>query len=470
MIIGDYFFQIPKELPKLEMLSFYYLIFIFGIFLLSRVFKARLRPFVLLAANLAFLYSFSLYHLLLLCELALAGYLCSLLLIYKKKKPFLFLSVIVILAVLCFFKFQGYFHISITIPLGLSYVTFKLISYYADVYSGKTQGTRNPVYFLDYVLFFPVITAGPINRFDPFYKTLKKPQSFDYRSAKNGGFQLMLGIFEKKVFCDYLSDVSSRALASGLGGMNTLLAVVLYSFIIYLDFDSISNMAIGSAKLLGFELPKNFNSPYLSASIREFWTKWNISLSTWFRDYVYIPLGGNRKGKFRQYLFIIIVFVLSGIWHGSTINFVLWGFLHGLLRIIEDLVFRPFSGIGGTGKKIIRPFGIALNFFLVTFLWLFFRYQTIGEVLTILKSILTFKPLSLAEIGMTINERYWLVVILFCVFVTDYLRSRFDMTETYAKLPFPLRWLGYALLIVVFLIFGVYGGSHAASDFIYQFF
>ena len=470
MIIGDYYYEFPQTLPRLEMLSPYFVVFVLLCFFLSRAFQSRLRPFVLLVANLIFLYSFSLYHLCLLCELALVGYLFSLLLLYKKNRITLGVAVLACLAVLFFFKYQGYWKISLTIPLGLSYVTFKLISYYADIYTGKTKGTRNPVYFFDYVLFFSLITAGPINRFEPFYQTIANKQELEYRDAKNGGFQLMLGIFEKKVFCDYLSDVMSRALNSGLGGLNTLLAVILYSFVIYLDFDACSNIAIGTARLMGFSIPKNFNSPYLSATIKEFWNRWHISLSTWFRDYVYIPLGGNRKGKALQYAFIMIVFVLSGIWHGSTLNFVIWGLLHGLLRVIEDIVLLPFKNSNKTVKLIARPFGILINFALVTFFWLFFRYQTLDQVTAVLQDIAKLTPLSLTEIGLTFNEQVWLGVVLFCVLITDILRKHFDMLETYAKGIFPLRWIGYAVLIVVFLIFGVYGGSFAASDFIYKYF
>ncbi len=470
MIIGDFFFEIPQSFPVLEVLSPYYITFVFACFLLSRFFKARFRPVVLLLANLLFLYSFSLYHLVCMCELALIGYLLSLLMLQKSNRITLAFSVFCCILVLCLYKYQGYLNYSLTIPFGLSYVTFKLISYYADLYSGKTTGTRNLVYFLDYSLFFPVLTAGPINRFQSFFDVISGNQEIDYRNSKNGGFQLMLGIFEKRVFCDYLADISNRAISSGIGGLNTLLGVVLYSFVIYLDFDACSNIAIGTARLLGFSLPKNFNSPYLSATIKEFWTRWHISLSSWFRDYVYIPLGGNRKGKAKKYIFILLVFALSGIWHGQTLNFLIWGVLHGILRIFEDVILAPFKKTNSLLKTIAKPFGIILNFSFVTFLWLFFRYTSFEQIANILSSIAVPHHLSLSEVGLTMNEQYWLCVVLLSVFVTDVLRNRFDMLECYAKLWMPIRWAGYLLLIVVFLVFGVYGGSFSASDFIYQYF
>ncbi len=470
MIIGDFFFEIPRSLPVLEVLSPYYIVFVLVCFLLSRVFKAKIRPVALLLANIFFLYSFSLYHLACMCELALIGYLLSLLMLFRNNRKTLAISVFCCIVVLCLFKYQGLWDYSATVPLGLSYVSFKLISYYADLNNGKTAGTKNLIYFLDYALFFPVMTAGPINRFQPFFDVISNTQEIDYGNVKNGGFQLMLGIFEKRVFCDYLAYISNRAISSGLGGLNVLLGVMLYSFVIYLDFDACSNIAIGTARMLGFSIPKNFNSPYLSATLKEFWTRWHISLSSWFKDYVYIPLGGNRKGKIRQYILILLVFVLSGVWHGSTFNFLIWGILHGVFRIVEDIVLTPFKNMGKVPRTFVRPFGIVLNYLLISFLWLLFRYSSFDQVIGIVSSMFVSRPLSLLEMGLTVNEQYWLCIVLIAVIIMDILRNRFDVLECYAKLWLPLRWGGYLLLIVVFLVFGVYGGNFSASDFIYQYF
>ena len=282
----------------------------------------------------------------------------------------------------------------------------------------------------------------------------------------------MLGIYEKMVFCDFIATVVERALSTELSGLNTLLGVVLYSFQIYLDFDSYSNIAIGTARLLGFDLRKNFHSPYFAKSLRDFWSRWHISLSSWFRDYIYIPLGGNRKGLFRRYLNLMIVFVISGLWHGSTLNFLLWGILNGVIQIIEDIIALPFKKIKeNTFTKIItRVLGIPVNFIIVTFLWLIFRYQSMDEVISVIQQIRTLAPLDFELIGLTHNEVLWTVCIISVTVILDIMRNYLDMLKFFNKLIFPVRWAVYILLVFTFMIFAIYGGSFAASDFIYQWF
>ena len=470
-IIGDYYFRYPEALPQLTPLSIWFIAFVFIVFCLVRPFKGKLRPFVLLAADLFFLFSFSLYHMLFLLGLsAVAWILC--LLIYKyRNRILLYVSVLIPVGILCFYKYPMLNGGSLIMPLGLSFVSFKIISSLIDTYKGKAD-TRNPLTYLNYALFFPAVTAGPIHRYAPFREVLENDQSFDYRDAKNGGFQMMLGIFEKMVFCDFIASVVTRALGEGMTGWNSVLAIVLYSSQIYLDFDAYSNISIGCARLLGFKFEKNFNSPYLSSSIKEFWRRWHISLGAFFRDYVYIPLGGSRKGRLRQYLAILTVFLLSGIWHGSTWNFVLWGFGHAVLQIIEEpFISRLKKRRLNKGlSAVLKVFGIAFNFILVTILWQLFRYSDLNALSTVLNNVLTGAPLDMEAIGLTHNEVIWLICVLTVTVIFDILRDRWDMLEKYASMFLPLRWIGYIVLMFIFLIFGVYGGSFAASDFIYQWF
>ena len=472
ILIGTWYQKLPVSFGALTPLSLQYILFVFIVFVLSRIFKSRLRPYVLLLADIIFLYSFSLYHLVACFIITMIGYFFSLILMKKKNRFILLLFSFVFVLILGVYKYAGLFNQSLLVPLGLSFYSFKIISYLSDICSGKTEGTKNPIYYADYVLFFAAITAGPIHRFEEFYQTLSKPQEFDYKDAKAGGFQLMLGIYEKMVFCDFIATVVERALSAELSGLNTLLGVVLYSFQIYLDFDSYSNIAIGTARLLGFDLRKNFHSPYFAKSLRDFWSRWHISLSSWFRDYIYIPLGGNRKGLFRRYLNLMIVFVISGLWHGSTLNFLLWGILNGVIQIIEDIIALPFKKIKeNTFTKIItRVLGIPVNFIIVTFLWLIFRYQSMDEVISVIQQIRTLAPLDFELIGLTHNEVLWTVCIISVTVILDIMRNYLDMLKFFNKLIFPVRWAVYILLVFTFMIFAIYGGSFAASDFIYQWF
>ena len=219
--------------------------------------------------------------------------------------------------------------------------------------------------------------------------------------------------------------------------------------------------------MLGFKLAKNFNVPYLSTSIKDFWNRWHISLSTWLRDYIYFPLGGGKKGDLRKYLNILIVFLVSSLWHGITINFLIWGMGHGIIRIIEDMIAKPFKN-----KKsnffISLPL-ILINFVIVTILWIFFKYS-FSDALNVISRIFISSPLDFETIGLTYNEVIWLLVVLACVIVLDILRYFFNISEFLGKRVFILRYALYVVMILVFLVFGMYGGSFDANDFIYRWF
>ncbi|MBR2686162.1 MAG: MBOAT family protein [Erysipelotrichaceae bacterium] len=467
MIIGDWYLTLPSKLESLAPLSISYAAFLLAAFFLCRIFSARLRPLILIIANCFFLYSFSFEHLKYALILSGIGYLCSVLIKRYQRKEILYLSILLYIGILSYLKLPELFQHDHLLPLGISFYTFKILSYLIDLFRNTTEGTYNPLYYFSYVLFFPCITAGPIHRFDGFYQVIRSTQTFDYKDAKNGGFRVILGIYEKIVFCDYIASISEKAMSADLSGWNTLLGILLYSFAIYLDFDSYSNIALGSARLLGFRLEENFQTPYLAKSLKDFWRRWHISLSSFFRDYLYIPLGGNRKGKLIQYRNLLIIFAVSGIWHGFAWHYLLWGLLHGLLLIIEDVLF------GKLLKKnsiLLTLIGIPVTFTVVSFLWLPFRMENMAEVLAVLKRLSIAQSFSYEAIGMTLNEAYWLLAVTVIVILCDLLRYRRNLIDDYSRLYFPLRWIGYAVLVITFLIFGMYGGSFEASDFIYQFF
>lgn len=477
MYIGDFYYEIPTSLMELNATSVYFVAFCFIAFLLSRPFKSILRPYILLIANFIFIYSFGLNNLIWLLVFSIVGYILGFINDKYKNKWLVLMSSLVFMIGLFGFKILNLSNNSIIIPLGLSFYTFKIISYLVDIYEEKIKYEKNIIYYLDYVMFFPCITAGPINRADKFINELRSKHEFEYSDIGSGFFQLAIGLFEKIVFCDYIGSIVSMCLANTtegveLTGMNILLGVVLYSFQIYLDFDSYSNIAIGVARMLGFRLDANFKTPYLATSIKDFWNRWHISLSTWLRDYIYFPLGGSKKGNIRKYINILLVFLVSSLWHGITINFLIWGMGHGIIRVIEDLISKPFRNI--KINPILKFLGslplIAINFAIVTCLWVFFRYQDLSEALNIFTLIFKGGTLDFELIGMTHNEVLWLYVVLGTTVFVDILRYFFNIFEFFGKHIFILRFAIYVVLILVFLVFGMYGGSFDANDFIYRWF
>lgn len=467
MFIGNYYYEPITSLPTLTVTSAYFVIFCFVVFCLSRPFKSFLRPLILLVANFIFVYSFGLNNLLWLLGFSIVGYLLGLVNDKHKNKYIIVISSLIYGFALLGYKIINLNDNSIIIPLGLSFYSFKIISYLCDIYYGKIKAEKNIFYYLDYVMFFPCITAGPINRAEYFLKEIRSKHEFDYQDIASGFFLLACGIFEKLVFCDFIGSVVTRSLNVELNGLNTLLGVVLYSFQIYLDFDSISNIAIGSARMLGFKLDRNFHVPYLATSIKDFWNRWHISLSSWLRDYIYFPLGGGRKGDLRKYLNVLIVFFVSSLWHGITINFLIWGMGHGVIRIIEDLVAKFFKN--RKPRFVVSIFLILINFIIVTTLWIFFKYDFSDAALTI-QRIFAKSSLDFEAIGLTHNEVVWLCIVLSNVLITDILRYFFNLGEFFGKHVFIIRFVLYAAMILLFLVFGMYGGSFDANDFIYRWF
>lgn len=467
MFIGNYYYEPITSLPTLTVTSAYFVIFCFVVFCLSRPFKSFLRPLILLVANFIFVYSFGLNNLLWLLGFSIVGYLLGLVNDKHKNKYIIVISSLIYGFALLGYKIINLNDNSIIIPLGLSFYSFKIISYLCDIYYGKIKAEKNIFYYLDYVMFFPCITAGPINRAEYFLKEIRSKHEFDYQDIASGFFLLACGIFEKLVFCDFIGSVVTRSLNVELNGLNTLLGVVLYSFQIYLDFDSISNIAIGSARMLGFKLDRNFHVPYLATSIKDFWNRWHISLSSWLRDYIYFPLGGGRKGDLRKYLNVLIVFFVSSLWHGITINFLIWGMGHGVIRIIEDLVAKFFKN--RKPRFVVSIFLILINFIIVTTLWIFFKYDFSDAALTI-QRIFAKSSLDFEAIGLTHNEVVWLCIVLSTVLITDILRYFFNLGEFFGKHVFIIRFVLYAAMILLFLVFGMYGGSFDANDFIYRWF
>ena len=342
------------------------------------------------------------------------------------------------------------------IPLGISFFTFQAVGYLMDVYYQRIKAEHNWWDYMLFVSFFPQIMSGPISKAKDLLPQIKTCRKFDATMATQGLKWFVWGLFLKVMMADRLGMYVDKVLDNYMfnSGTSCLLAVVYYSFQIYGDFAGYSFMAMGVGKLMGFNLINNFQRPYLSTSITDFWRRWHISLSTWLKDYVYIPLGGSRCSKGRNYWNIFVTFLVSGIWHGANWTFVFWGILHGVFQIIEKMLGWQKCT---TSSKLIRFSRILLTFVLVSIAWIFFRQPTISDAFGVIERILTehgalFKPsnkdvvFSLLSIG-----------IVVCA---DLMRE-FQAKKFYrlVQAPIAIRWCMYYALLLLILLSGVFDSS-----------
>lgn len=343
-----------------------------------------------------------------------------------KRKLLVVASLCVNLGLLCYFKYTNFFYemlcplwhgefhaLDIFLPVGISFFTFQSLSYTLDVYRGDLKPLHNLLDYTFYVSFFPQLVAGPIVRARDFIPQIRQPLFVSNEMFGRGVFFIVSGLFKKAVISDYISvNFVERVFAdpSLYSGLENLFGVYGYALQIYCDFSGYSDMAIGIALLLGFRFPINFNSPYKSDSVTDFWHRWHISLSTWLRDYLYISLGGNRKGKFRTYVNLVLTMLLGGLWHGASWNFVVWGGLHGLAlavhKFVRAVLHRP-KQYRSTGWR--RVVAVLLTFHFVCLCWIFFRNATFdGSVVMIRQIFTSFHP----ELAGQLFAGYWKVFAL----------------------------------------------------------
>lgn len=272
----------------------------------------------------------------------------------------------------------------ILLPVGISFYTFHGLSYITDVYRGTTAPQRKFTDLSLYISFFPQLIAGPIIRYKDVANQLTG-RIFSWQGLNDGMYRFIIGLGKKVLVANtlaYLADIFFNADPQHMTIVDAWTGTLVYTFQIYFDFSAYSDMAIGLARCFGFVFKENFNFPYLAESIKDFWRRWHISLSSWFKDYVYIPLGGNRNGRFRTYRNLIIVFFLTGLWHGASWNFVVWGFFHGFFIITESI------GSGKLLDRIWKPFRIAYTFIIVAIAWVLFRANTLSQAVDYLKAML----------------------------------------------------------------------------------
>lgn len=397
-----------------------------------------------------------------------------------KRKCWVVLSLTVNLGLLCYFKYTnflggmiaslagGTFRVhDIFLPVGISFFTFQSLSYTIDVYRREIRPLDRLLDYAFYVSFFPQLVAGPIVRARDFIPQIRRPLFVSDEMFGRGVFLIACGLFKKAILSDYVSInfvervFDNPALYSGV---ENLLAVYGYALQIYCDFSGYSDMAIGLALLLGFRFNINFNSPYKSASVTEFWRRWHISLSTWLRDYLYISLGGNRRGKMRQYANLIITMFLGGLWHGASWNFVLWGVLHGVALALH----KGWRALTGRGKGeeshgLRRLLGAVVTFHFVCFCWIFFRHARLAPAMDMLRQIFTaFHPQLLPQL----LDGYRTVFLLMAVgYVLHFLPDSWECACTRGVIRLPLP--GKALLLVGIIYWVIQMKSSEIQPFIY---
>lgn len=371
--------------------------------------------------------------------------------------------------------------VDVLLPVGISFYTFQALSYTMDVYRDEIYAEKNFFRYALFVSFFPQLVAGPIERSKNLLKQLAVPKKFSYERAREGLLIMLWGYFLKLVLADRIALFVDTVYGSyaAFPGFYLIVATILFAVQIYCDFAGYSTIAMGSAKILGIDLMENFDAPYLSVSVAEFWRKWHISLTSWFKDYLYIPLGGSRKGKYRKYFNKLIVFLVSGLWHGASISFVVWGGINGLYQIIGEML-QPlrdsFVGQFKLNRDSLghRLFSMIITFILVDFAWIFFRAATFEDAVEIIKSISSvYNPWilfdgSLYNCGLDQkNFSLMLIAILLLLFADYCKRKKTVIRQVILRQDCWFRILFTACSILLILLFGKWGPLFDQANFIY---
>jgi len=418
---------------------------------------------------------------------------------WKYKKIVVALSFISNLSILFFFKYTNFvielinglsnsLHImfnvpsvDILLPVGISFYTFQALSYTMDVYRKEIYAERNFINYALFVSFFPQLVAGPIERSKNLLKQLAVPRRFDYDLAREGLLLMIWGYFLKIVLASRLAifvDTVYRDYEK-FGGAYLIIATMLFAVLVYCDFAGYSTIAMGAAQILGIKLMDNFNAPYLAGTVAEFWRRWHISLTSWFKDYLYIPLGGNRKGTTRKYINKMIVFLVSGLWHGANMTFIVWGGLNGLYQVIGEITLttrrsiKKVLGINekSTGYKIIS---ILITFMLVDFSWIFFRASSYADAINIIKSIFSVhNPWilfdgSLYTCGLDYKNFGLMIVCIIILLIADVIKHKgIQIRKRVLEQDWWFRCLFFASAIILVLLFGKWGPNFQKDSFIY---
>ncbi|WP_242916136.1 MBOAT family O-acyltransferase [Pontibacter liquoris] len=486
--------------------SFEFLIFFPVVTLLYFLLPHRFRWALLLAASCVFYMFFKPVYILILFFTIVIDYYAGILLeqskTQKQRKRYLTASLVANIGVLAVFKYFNFFNDNITslaevmgvtnpipyltilLPIGLSFHTFQAMSYTFEVYRGNQKAERHFGIYALYVMFYPQLVAGPIERPQNVLHQFHRKHYFNYADAANGLKLMTWGLFKKVVVADRLAVMVNQVYnnPTDYEGIPLILATIFFAIQIYCDFSGYSDIAIGSAQVMGFNLMENFRRPYFSTSIKEFWGRWHISLSTWFRDYLYIPLGGNRVVKWRWYYNLFIVFLVSGLWHGASWTFIIWGALHGFYQVFGTITADARNKMADlVGLNRFPAFHKFLQwgttFVLVCFAWIFFRANTIHDAWYISSHMfsgllegaraIAANPdgirLQLLYLGQS-KEIFTLAIgVVVLLILIELVQQQGSLRLRIASYPFPVRVAIYNALIVAILLFG----SFSESEFIY---
>lgn len=469
--------------------SISFMLFMIVLFLIYWGVPHRFRWMLLLVANIFFYGCYDKRYLLALFFATIISYITGIYIEDKekesKRKGIFVSGVILTLSLLIIFKYTNFvlgsgikiirlfsipvddFTLKLIMPAGISFYTFQMVGYIADIYKGKIKAEKNLGKYTVFVTFFPNISSGPIERAGHFLPQLEMEKHFDYEACVYGARLLLLGLLKKIVFADSMSKYVNNVFdhVTDFKGPALIFATILFTFQIYCDFSGYSDMAIGVAKMLGFDLPVNFNNPYYASSIKEFWARWHISLSTWFRDYVYIPLGGNRVSRFKRNRNLIVTFLVSGLWHGANWTFVLWGLLHGLCQVIENTINEKIGKKEKKGGR--RVLSILITFAIVSFAWMFFRANSISDALYILRNMFIPGSVSEAFARMSMSKFSILKTLMAIValMVFDFFNQKIDILAQMSRINIVLRWIIYISLTVLIIMLKIHNGT--TQEFIY---
>ncbi|MBP3196594.1 MAG: MBOAT family protein [Butyrivibrio sp.] len=495
----------------MQFVSLEFFVFLLITIVLYFIIPRKYRYIWLLAASWGFYYKLSGKLLVMLVLVTVVAYFGGLLIGNSKdaksgtntgihgNKTALIATVTVLVLILAVFKYTGFMLetvkslqsamgieplgivAEIVLPIGISFYIFQAIGYLVDCYRGTVAVEKNYLQLALFISFFPQVMSGPIERAGNMLKQFKEPKSFSYDRMRDGLMLMLWGYFQKIIIADRLAVVVDNIYKSyeNYSGTVLLVATCFYTFEIYCDFAGYTSIAIGSARIMGIDIMENFKQPYLSASIAEFWRRWHISLSSWLKDYIYIPLGGNRKGYVRKLVNICIVFAISGLWHGAAWTFVFWGLLHGLYQVI-GIVLKPLR------DKLVELLGIDRNSFshrlvkiFVTFMlvnigWIFFRATSFECAIYILKNMWKLSPWVLFDgtlfgLGIAEAEIRLVFLSLLLLLVVDVLNLRgIIVREKIYSQPLWLRWTVYIVAVIFVLTCGVWGPGYDAASFIYS--
>jgi len=470
--------------------SFHFLIFFIIVTTLFFATPYRKRWFLLLVSSCYFYMAFVPIYILILGFTIVIDYFAGIYIenaVGHKRKVFLVISLIANLGVLVIFKYYNFLnenftflfngfgldnslpYLSILLPVGLSFHTFQAMSYTIEVYRGHQKAERHFGIYSLYVMFYPQLVAGPIERPQNLLHQFREKIDFDYDRVTSGLRLMIWGLFKKVVIADRLAVAVDTVYnqPDEYNSLSLIIATVFFTFQIFCDFSGYSDMAIGASRVMGFKLMTNFNNPYQSKSIHEFWKRWHISLSTWFKDYLYIPLGGNRVAVPRWYLNLFIVFLISGLWHGANWTYVIWGALHGFYLVFGFVTQGCRDKVNSLFNLNKFPLiSILSTFVLVSFAWIFFRANNVSSAIYIAKHIFCDIPELLnnmflglpifQDIGLGMKGTLLAFSLIAFLEIVHLIQSKISISALFLKQSIYLRWMVYFTLFLVILFLGIF--------------